>query len=570
MTLQIYSMDYKCFLLCVAVIDLIIVVDGATRPHIVVIVADDLGWNDVSFHGSKQIPTPNIDNLAYDGIILNNYYVSPICTPTRGALMTGRHPIHTGLQHGVILGAEPYGLPLNETIMPQYLKTLGYRTHMVGKLLPFSFQWHLGFFQKAYEPVARGFETHYGYYQGCGDYYDHSYEAVEWHLGFYKAEHTPIQRGFDTYRGHYLGCGDYYIHASEPVEGWFGYDFRRNATLDYSAIGQYSTELFNNEAVKIINQHNVSEVRFWVFYYTNSQSCMVSALDDSVGNVVNALKKKGLYDNSIIVFTTDNGGPANGFDGNAANNSPLRGLKATLWEGGVRGVGFIHSPLLKTKSYVAEQLIHVCDWMPTLFRAAGGDPSTLKNSDGLDLWEMLSNNAKAIRTEVLHNIDPKEKKGAIRVGDYKLLVGGINMNHDGWYPPWQVEEDSKTHHVDFIKKFNKRSIGNTFEIEQFENIPESMSLGTSGMSLGTPVKVKCGVKPANASTNCEPLKAACLYHIPSDPCEFNNIALQNKDTVQKLLDRLNEYANTMVPPLNKPQDPAGNPQNNNGAWVPWM
>lgn len=548
-------MDYKCFLLCVAVIELIIVVHGATRPHILVIVADDLGWNDVSFHGSKQIPTPNIDNLAYDGIILNNYYVSPICTPTRGALMTGRHPIHTGLQHGVILGAEPYGLPLNETIMPQYLKTLGYRTHMVGK-------WHLGFFQKAYEPVARGFETHYGYYQGCGDYYDHSYEAVE---------------------------------------GWFGYDFRRNASLDYSAIGQYSTELFNNEAVKIINQHNVSEPLFLYLPYQavhsgnlpdgkalqapqkylqrfphikNTQrqlyAGMVSALDDSVGNVVNALKKKGLYDNSIIVFTTDNGGPANGFDGNAANNSPLRGLKATLWEGGVRGVGFIHSPLLKTKSYVAEQLIHVCDWMPTLFRAAGGDPSTLKNSDGLDLWEMLSNNAKAIRTEVLHNIDPKEKKGAIRVGDYKLLVGGINMNHDGWYPPWQVEEDSKTHHVDFIKKFNKRSIGNTFEIEQFENIPESMSLGTSGMSLGTPVKVKCGVKPANASTNCEPLKAACLYHIPSDPCEFNNIALQNKDTVQKLLDRLNEYANTMVPPLNKPQDPAGNPQNNNGAWVPWM
>ncbi|VDI22791.1 Hypothetical predicted protein [Mytilus galloprovincialis] len=288
---------------------LVFLVEAASRPNIVVIVADDLGWNDVSFHGSDQISTPHLDELAYKGVLLKNYYVSPICTPTRGALMSGRHPIHTGLQSGVIVGSQPYGLPLNLTIMPQWLKQLGYRTHMVGK-------WHLGFFRKEYTPLYRGFESHYGYYLGCGDYYDHSSEA------------TP----------------DY-----------FGYDFWRNDTIDYTSIGQYSTDIFTKEAVNIINNHNPSEPLFLYLPYQavhsgnlpdgnplqapqkyikrfphikNSKrrtyAGMVSALDDAVGTVVDALKSQGLYDNSVILFTTDNGGPANGFDGNAANNFPLR------------------------------------------------------------------------------------------------------------------------------------------------------------------------------------------------------------------------------------------------------
>lgn len=513
---------------------------ATTRPNIILIVADDLGYNDVSFHGSTQIPTPNIDSLAYGGIILNNYYVSPICTPTRGALMTGRHPIQTGLQSGVIVASQPYGLPLNETIMPQFFQKLGYRRHMVGK----------------------------------------------WHLGFHKKEFTPMYRGFETHYGYYLGCGDYYDHTSEANEEYFGFDFVRNTTVDFTGIGQYSTELFRQEANTIIQKHDTSEPLFLYLPFQavhsgnlpsgkslqaptkyikrfphiknterKTYAAMVSALDDAVGSIVQTLKDKNMYSNSIIVFTTDNGGPANGFDGNAASNFPLRGVKATLWEGGVRGVGFISSPLLQTKGYVSNQMIHVTDWLPTLYTAAGGKASDLHNLYGIDQWGVLQTNGKPVRTEILHNIDPMDKTEAIRVGDYKLLHGPITGYWDGWYPPYQLSEKSSYDRMQMsaYKRTNRSELGILQE------------------TAGKPVTIQCGPKPANASTNCEANKVPCLYHIPSDPCEYNNIASSHMDIVTKLVAKIVEYKSTMmVPPGNKPFDPAGNPRVNGGIWRPWL
>lgn len=136
-----------------------------TRPHIVFIVADDLGWGDVSFHGSRQIPTPNIDSLARSGVVLHNYYVSPICSPSRAALLTGFHPIHSGMQHDVLNGAQPSALPLNFTLLPEYLKNTGYATFAVGK-------WHQGFYKSEFLPTRRGFDYHFGYWTGHEDYYD--------------------------------------------------------------------------------------------------------------------------------------------------------------------------------------------------------------------------------------------------------------------------------------------------------------------------------------------------------------------------------------------------------------
>ncbi|XP_033099226.1 arylsulfatase I-like isoform X2 [Anneissia japonica] len=495
----------------------------STQPNIILIVADDLGWNDVSFHGSEQIPTPNIDKLAYEGVILFNYYVQPICTPTRSAIMTGRHPIHTGLFHSVITAAQPDGLRPNETTIPEHLAPLGYVSHMVGK-------WHLGHFAKEYLPINRGFNSSFGYYLGKEDYFDHT-------SSFNFSKHA-----------------------------FWGYDFHKNGEVYKPTFGQYSTELYAKEAINILEQHNKSKPLFLYLpfqavhsaneddplqapqkyidrfpYIKNKQrkvyAAMVSALDDAIGNFTASLKETGLYDNSVILFTTDNGGPVCGFDYNCASNFPLRGVKATLWEGGVRGVGFVNSPLLKKPGRISEDLVHVCDWLPTIYHLAGGDAGKLKNLDGYNLWQTISSGEPSPRKEVLHNLDTVGNFSAIRMGDYKLVVNSnYNGTWDGWYPTKDTDED--------------------FVIPVNANPQASV--------------VHCPPKPPDVETNCQPFKAPCLFDIRNDACEYMNIAGQHPDIVSKLLARLAEILPTVVPEANKPEDVNADPRLHSGNWVPWI
>src|SRR3954466_7610785 len=145
------------------------------KPDIVYILADDLGYNDVGFTGGKEIKTPAIDKLAAAGTVLNQFYVQPVCTPTRAALMTGRYPMRYGLQVGVIITTAEYGLALEEQTIPTALRDAGYSTIILGK-------WHLGEFDKAYWPTARGFDHHYGQLFGAIDYFTHIRDGkLDWH-----------------------------------------------------------------------------------------------------------------------------------------------------------------------------------------------------------------------------------------------------------------------------------------------------------------------------------------------------------------------------------------------------
>ncbi|KAG0431633.1 hypothetical protein HPB47_021573 [Ixodes persulcatus] len=261
-----------------------VVVRAPTPPNIIFFLADDLGWADTSFRGNPQIPTPNLDVLAASGIILNNYYIQYLCSPSRGALLTGLYPIHTGLQHNMVYPAEPWGLSPDFTIMPQYLKELGYASHIIGK-------WGVGYYKKSYTPTYRGFDSFYGYYNGGEDYYSHKFS---------------MDNGM--------------LNTTHKVQGTNG---------------------------------------------------AVYELDQSVGMVMESLHRRGMLENSVVVFSSDNGARPLGSGANGGSNWPLRGGKSTLWEGGVRGAAFVWSPLLSRVGRLSDQMMHISDWLPTFYTAAG-------------------------------------------------------------------------------------------------------------------------------------------------------------------------------------------------------
>ncbi|XP_045133801.1 arylsulfatase B-like isoform X2 [Portunus trituberculatus] len=540
------------FLCCLTVVLLVLdthVIAQRQQPNIVIIVADDLGFNDVGYHGSTQIPTPNIDALAYSGLILNNYYVQPICTPSRSALLTGKHPIHTGMYHYTIGGAQPYGLSLSETLLPEHLKSLGYVNHHVGK-------WHLGFFKQDYTPGFRGFSSHFGYWSGRIDYNDHT-----------SFEHP----------------------------GFWGYDMRRNMDVASDAYGKYATDLFTEEAVNVINEHNKSQPLFLYlahlavhsgnpyaplqapadvvakFAYIKNENRrkfagMIWKLDESVGQVVEALRANQMLHNSIILFSTDNGGPAAGFNQNAASNWPLRGVKASVWEGGVRGAGLLWSPYIVNPGRVSHQMIHITDWLPTFISAAGGDPSSLESIDGQDLWEILTQNLPSPRTEFLVNIDPRLNSAAIRVGDWKLLYNPQAYGHhwDFWFGPSGRNETAPETQLDVILEQVKSSLA----AKAIKTInPEAF---TDMKSLRLQSEIHCDPVPENATLTCDSQEYPCLFHIPSDPCEYHNLATAYPSHVNILRAKLRLYNATVVPPRNKPWDSKANPKYWGYSWTNWL
>ena len=230
-----------------------------------------------------------------------------------------------------------------------------------------------------------------------------------------------------------------------------------------------------------------------------------------------------------------------------------RGVKDTLWDGGMRAPGFLWSPLLKNSNHVSNKLVQVIDWLPTLLSVAGYNMSELPACvDGFDIWKMLSEQGSSVRNEILHNIEPRTPPhAALRVLDMKLITGvGGYSAWNGWYPPEGVSTElapSELFHSDLRRLL--RNIGRK-------------------APCGEPVVVECGPKPLNDT--CEPAKHPCLFNITADPCEFHNVADRFPIITRHLLSRLHMYNHTAVPIRNVPSDPQGCPSHRGGVWEPWV
>nr|XP_018918143.1 PREDICTED: arylsulfatase B-like [Bemisia tabaci] len=518
-------------------------------PHIVIIVADDLGWNDVSFHGSDQIPTPNIDALAYSGVILNQHYGEALCSPSRGALLTGKYPIHTGLQHNLIMEPEPWGLPLSEIIMPQYFKKLGYKTHAIGK-------WHLGFYKKNYTPTFRGFDTHFGFWNGFQDYYTHH-----------------VQASFAPYEG---------------------YDLRRNMEV-VRMVGNHSTTLFTDEAQRLIERHDKSKPFFLYLSHAAVHSgnyenplqapqeyiarfkhikdpnrriyaAMVSHLDDSVGRVIEALKENDMLQDSIIVLLSDNGAPSTGLHVNHGNNWPLKGEKGTPWEGALRTIACVWSPYIMKPHRVSTDLVYIGDWLPTLYSAAGGDVSQLGEIDGVDLWNCIRRGAPCSRKHVLQNIDDITGYEALRLGAFKYVSGTTLLGYlDKWdpQPDYSQQTTATSYNATRILKspISQALLEENFSLPSWQEVSDLRQAAT----------VRCSPNDVIKSTPCRPRKEPCLFDISADPCERFNLYRRNEfreiiDDIEKMLAT---YRKSAVRPGNKPLDPKANPALHNNTWTNW-
>jgi len=363
----------------------------SAQPNIVLFLADDLGWGDVGYHGS-DIQTPHLDKLAASGVRLNQFYVQKLCTPTRAAIMTGRYPMRYGLQIHVIQPTDDYGLPLTERTIAQALKGVGYTTGIFGK-------WHLGHADPAYWPNQRGFDYQYGHYQGGLGYFSH-------------------QASF--YHGGRLGF----------------LDWHRNGRLIDEA--GYTTDLIAKDVVRFIEDHH-QKTPFFLYVAFNAPHTplqspdryltsyrdwkeprrtfagMVTGMDKAIGEIVEALAGQGMAENTLIIFTSDNGGPLD----RGASNAPLRGGKGQLFEGGVRVPTFVVWPGKLRPGTVVEEPLHAVDLYPTLLKIAGGNPDQSFPVDGRDIWPAISQGASSPHEAILLGLD--HNGGAIRQGDWKLI-----------------------------------------------------------------------------------------------------------------------------------------------------
>lgn len=370
-----------------------------TKPNILLIVADDLGWADVGYHGGK-FKTPVIDRLVREGVELDRHYVQPVCTPTRTALLSGRWTGRFG-PHALApsnLRVFPRGTPT----LASALKESGYATYLSGK-------WHLGS-REEWGPNHYGFDQSYGSFAGAVDPWTHKYRKGEYERSWQRNGKLIDEQGNATEM-----VAAQAVSWIESAKGpWFVYVPFQAVHIPIDTPPEYK-KLYDGVTFSDDPKKNESLQRFGAF---------VTQMDTKIGQFVDALDRTGQRKNTLIIFTSDNGGLHAG--GNAyvsevpptpalSSNLPLRGQKGQLYDGGMRVCAFANWPgTLQPRKVSA--FLHAADWMPTLTKLVGWQPQRLPPFDGRDIWPVLSG-----KTETL---EPRPI--------YIPHNGGQVVLHDGW------------------------------------------------------------------------------------------------------------------------------------------
>ena len=504
---------------------------AGSPPHILHIVADDLGYDDVGYHNAA-LYSPHLDELRHCGVHLDQFYSFKTCGPSRASLLAGRYPFRMGIYENADI--DTYGMPINFTLLPELLRRAGYSTHAVGK-------WHAGYRTEAMAPTRRGFDSFFGYWHCCSDYFAHTFPDL--------VPSVSTQPLLDLARA---------TRGGGPP------------SADFGCAGEYSTFLYANESTRIIRAH---DARRSLYLYLAFQAVhgplqvpehfvrgfsrrlaataagaggsdharlpwtpgrlalggMVSAMDAGVGHVIAALRGSKMWDRTLCLFHSDNGGAVGMHD-----NGPFRGGKFGLWEGGVRVTAVLGGPVMHADHRGAGRtwsgLGHFVDVLPTLLSAAAVQvPNATDGStgptplDGISLWDAIRANGSSPRREVVHQVlnqynvrdcygadhDAQSCGAAIRVGRWKLLAG---------YPG-----DSRGNEA--------LALANATVYDKWVAIQRHGGRQALAMPRGDGCHILTGV-------GCRCWRATCLFDVQADPGELRDRSRDKPEVVAHLLRRL--------------------------------
>jgi arylsulfatase B len=391
------------------------------KPNILILLADDLGWTDVSYHGGS-IKTPNIDRLAEEGVKLDRFYVAPVCSPTRAGLMTGRYPIRFGAMKAVFPPWREGGMDTSEVTIANVLATAGYEHRGIfGK-------WHLGHGNLNYHPMRRGFTEFMGHYNGAIDYFTHEREGeLDWHEGY----ESNYDEGYSTDLIAEAAVRFIKSHADDDSPFLCYVPF--NAPHSPFQAKEEDLPLYANLAAAGGNWTGANTVNppagpDGKLADRRVLGAMVHALDQGIGSILDALDEAGIAENTFVIFSSDNGGV-----GGIGENAPLRGAKASVFEGGIRVAAAARWPGKIFPGRKVEVPMANIDVLPTVMRIAGIESSGGKPIDGVDVLDVLTGKQQSLDRELFNYIGQTgldSEQVSYMTNEWKLLVIGRDVTDE--------------------------------------------------------------------------------------------------------------------------------------------